>query len=294
MPEMRPVIFGEVLFDCFPDGTQVLGGAPFNVASHLQAFGAEPLMISCIGKDEAGEEILRAMRLRQMDTSGVQIDPNHPTGKVEIVFQDNEPHYTIVADSAWDFIAAEKLPRLPEKALLYHGSLALRHEVSREALQRLKSGNNPDVFVDINLRPPWWSADSIANVIRDSRWLKINQHELRELITGTVNDETRIQHLFHKQPIDWLFLTQGEAGASAISRQGERHHIKPAAKTAVVDTVGAGDAFSSILLLGLLWNWPMPLTLERAQQFASGIVGIRGATTDESTFYQPFIKAWNL
>ncbi len=86
-----PVIFGEVLFDRFPDGNSVLGGAPFNVAWHLQAFGARPLLISSVGDDELGAEIRQTMQDWGMDDSGLQTDAAHPTGTVEVSFNAGEP-----------------------------------------------------------------------------------------------------------------------------------------------------------------------------------------------------------
>jgi len=97
---MRPLIFGEVLFDHFPDGSVVLGGAPFNVAWHLHAFGLKPLMVSRIGHDELGEKVEAAMRSWGMDCSGLQRDPDHPTGTVEVQFDDGEPIYEIVENVA--------------------------------------------------------------------------------------------------------------------------------------------------------------------------------------------------
>jgi len=107
-----PVIFGEVLFDCFPDGNSVLGGAPFNVAWHLQAFGLSPVVITSIGDDELGTKVKSAMMDWNMNTAGLQLDPLHPTGSVDIEFKDGEPRYTIVEHRAYDYIDAGLLPKL--------------------------------------------------------------------------------------------------------------------------------------------------------------------------------------
>ena len=102
----RPCIFGEVLFDHFPDGTRVLGGAPFNVAWHLQAFGRRPRFISRVGRDPEGEAVREAMRTWGMDTTGLQTDPRQPTGRVSVLFDDGEPSYDIVHPCAYDAIEA--------------------------------------------------------------------------------------------------------------------------------------------------------------------------------------------
>ena len=116
-------LFGEVLFDLFPTGEKILGGAPFNVAWNLQALGDAPLFISRVGKDSYGTDILQAMRTWGMSTEGVQCDPDHATGQVQVELIDNEPRYHIVADSAYDFIHESQLPVLGNGRLLYHGTL---------------------------------------------------------------------------------------------------------------------------------------------------------------------------
>ena len=293
-PRLRPLIFGEVLFDRFPDGTSVLGGAPFNVAWHLQAFGQQPLLLSCIGKDALGEQVQAAMQAWGMDQSGLQLDPHHPTGVVDVRFHDGEPQYEIVADSAWDFIRPESLPPLPRNALLYHGSLALRQPVSRTTWEQLSQQPELPRFIDINLRAPWWDAPSIAPLLRHATYLKLNADELATLIPQAADTEAQIQQLFADSALQYLILTQGAAGAMAIAASGKRWHVAPEHTTHIVDTVGAGDAFSSVVLLGLLNGWGMAQTVQRAQQFASAVVGLRGATTRSMAFYQPFIDAWQL
>jgi fructokinase len=157
-----PVIFGEVLFDCFPDGAQVLGGAPFNVASHLAAFGAAPVFVSSVGGDALGDQIERAMAKRGMSRLGLQRDPLHGTGSVQVRLVDGEPSYDIVADRAYDQIQAAALPTLPVGGLLYHGSLALRGETSAAALQALCEQTDAAVFLDVNLRDPWWDKSRVS------------------------------------------------------------------------------------------------------------------------------------
>ena len=101
----HPVIFGEVLFDVYPDGKEILGGAPFNVAWHLHAFGAEPLMVSRVGADKRGERIRECMEAWGMITDGIGLDPKNPTGIVQVSYDENrQPHYDIIPEQAFDFI----------------------------------------------------------------------------------------------------------------------------------------------------------------------------------------------
>jgi fructokinase len=292
--QKRPVIFGEVLFDCFPDGSQVLGGAPFNVAWHLQAFGAAPLLISRIGDDALGQSIATAMQNWGMDSRGLQMDTEHPTGTVDISFSGNEHSFNIVDHSAYDYIDTTSLPQLPENYLTYHGSLALRHEGSRQTLDHIRQLNGSPVFIDINLRSPWWQADDISKLLEHATWMKLNEDELDIIIPDSQDLDEQIEQLRLRYPAELFIITLGEKGAIAIERSGVQTSITPQGQQQVVDTVGAGDAFSSVLLLGIIKGWPLAVILERAQSFASAITGIRGATTTEQDFYTPFIRAWHL
>ncbi len=290
----RPVLFGEVLFDHFPDGEVVLGGAPFNVAWHLNAFGAQPVLISRVGNDALGRRIREAMQAWHMDTAGLQLDSAHPTGTVEVSIENNEPHYDIVEQRAWDFIAADNLPPIQDAALLYHGSLALRCPVSRQALDRLHAKLDVPVFVDINLRPPWWSREEVDSRLDAARWVKLNDEELETLVPAGSTLEQRAVALQQAHRLELLITTRGAEGALAYDSTGRTLQVKPPATDKLTDTVGAGDAFAAVMILGLLNDWDLQETLERAQTFASAIVGIRGATPEHRDFYTVFRQRWNL
>lgn len=289
----RPVVFGEVLFDCFPDGSRILGGAPFNVAWHCQAFGLQPLFISRVGNDPLGREVRSAMFDWGMDTSGLQLDSAHATGIVDVSFHDGEPSYDIVENSAWDFIDHQATPVIDKRSILYHGSLALRHPATAKSLADLKQQCSSSIFIDVNLRPPWWDLALIENIIQKGQWIKLNVDELELIVPNEKDTEERVDYLLSNLDIELIIVTQGDAGAMAASHN-ERCSVQPGKTGEVVDTVGAGDAFSSVLLLGIHKNWSLQEILNRAQQFASAVVGQRGATTQDKAFYIPFIKAWDL
>jgi fructokinase len=289
-----PVIFGEVLFDCFPDGNSVLGGAPFNVAWHLQAFGLSPVVISGIGDDELGESVKRAMQDWNMNTAGLQIDSIHPTGSVDIEFDDGEPRYTIVEHRAYDHIRAESLPATAHDGLLYHGSLALRNEVSRQALARLKADHSGTVFMDVNLRDPWWQKAFVLDLVSDADWVKLNEDELRLLGSGNGMMESQAREFMQAHALTGLVVTLGANGAVALTADGRQASAAPPQTLEVVDTVGAGDAFTSVLILGITHQWPLELTIQRAQNFAALIVGKQGATVHDPGFYRSMISDWQL
>ncbi|MCG8047811.1 MAG: carbohydrate kinase [Candidatus Thiodiazotropha endolucinida] len=286
-------IFGEVLFDCFPEGERVLGGAPFNVAWHLQAFGRSPLFISRIGSDEEGDAILRSMGQWGMATGCLQRDERHPTGRVTITLEAGEPSYEIVADVAYDFIDAAGVADV-HATTLYHGSLGLRNPIAREALNRLKANNPQRIFMDVNLRDPWWQRESVLNWVTEADWVKLNEHELLQLHSESDDLLTTATSFRHQYKLEGLVVTLGERGVLAVAADDHTCEIKPELNLNLVDTVGAGDALTSVLILGLELDWTLQLTLERAQRFASAIVGRRGAVVDDPAFYQSYIDAWQL
>ena len=358
-----PCFFGEILIDVFPDGREVLGGAPFNVAWHLQGFGLSPLLISRVGADAAGVRIRTAMAAWGMRLDGLQTDPVHPTGRVTVSLRDGEPSFDIVSDSAWDFIAADELPDLIP-TLVYHGTLALRNPVSAAALDALlnrhgagpvapRAGSatpfpgldatpppvdrwvaaraRPLRFVDVNLRPPWWHPEEAWRLLDGADWAKLNQDELAWLTpapgrdpdpnfsagqgeavsAGEAEPRSVAQRpappqaaegaaiaraagaLRARHGLAGLVLTRGAAGALGLLASGEAAWVSPE-PAPLVDAVGAGDAFAAVILLGLLRDWPLSLTLERAQNFASRIVQIRGATAPDRALYQDLCLAWEL
>lgn len=289
MKRARPLIFGEVLFDRFPDGSEVLGGAPFNTAWHLHGFGAEPLFVSRVGEDAAGTRVLAAMRAWGMDVSAMQTDPAHATGSVEVALVDGEPSYRIQPEQAYGHI--EPPGGIAEPALLYHGSLALWAADSRRALDDLAGRWRAPIFLDVNLRPPWWREADLAGWIGRATWVKLNSDELDRLGAGSGSPAERAGRLMARYDLERVILTLGEEGALAVDRNGSAQ-VAPAGRVEVVDTVGAGDAFASVSMLGLLEGWPLDVSLRRAQDFASAVVGQRGATAADPAYYRRFAEAW--
>ena len=285
-------IFGEVLFDHFPDGSRVLGGAPFNVAWNLQGLGENVRFISRVGDDDEGRTIREAMHRHGMDDASLQQDGQQPTGRVSVSFSNNEPAYDIVAPCAYDRIQPENLPP-GECGMLYHGTLGLRDPVSRQALQGLLDSRPVSVFLDVNLRPPWWEKADVLSWVDRADWVKLNADELQQLADINHPDGNGARGFLQAHGLQGLILTRGSAGAEVLTADGQHLTVVPESQTAVVDTVGAGDAFAAVMLLGLVRNWPLQQTLHRAQAFASAQVGQRGATVSDPAYYRKFIDTWN-
>jgi fructokinase len=291
MNNQHIAVFGEVLFDQFPDGQQVLGGAPFNVAWHLQAFGLAPRFISRVGDDAKAETIKQAMLTWGLSLDDLQIDNTHSTGVVQISFKEGEPSYDIVPNQAYDFIAAEQLDLKTRYEVIYHGTLAVRHDISAQALRALTAQHQGKVFVDVNLRAPWWQLAQLEQLVSSADWVKLNYQELQQLQASTMPLKKAMAVFLARHDLQVLVVTCGEQGAVALSQSGEFITVTPETQLSVVDTVGAGDAFASVLLLGLQRGWSLAVTMNRAQDFASRLVTQRGAVVQDLNFYQPFIDA---
>lgn len=297
MPQAAICVFGEVLFDRFPDGHEVLGGAPFNVAWHLNAFGEMPYFKSSVGDDAPGHQIREAMLDWGMDVGGLDTDPDHPTGEVTITLVDGEPSYDIVPERAYDHIQPPRSRLSCE--LLYHGTLALRGPVSVEALEAVKAGAPKRVFLDVNLRDPWWNKKQVLALVDGADWVKLNRDEL-DLLSGAGQPQSqgdlqaRAAAFLKAHGLEGLIVTLGAKGALGLTAADGPVTVAPPADIQVADAVGAGDAFAAVSILGIRRGWPLATTLERAQSFAARIVGQRGATAADPALYEPFIERWGL
>jgi fructokinase len=294
----RVVLFGEVLADVFPEGA-VLGGAPFNVARHLKAFGRNPILLSRIGSDALGRKVLSAMTASRMDTGGIQLDRHHPTGQVKVHLEENSHRFEILPAQAYDFIhpAVARMTRLPlNPALVYFGTLAQRHDVSRRALSTLLRSTDAAKLLDVNLRAPWYDVPTLRSALQQAHIVKLNAEEL-DTLTGLFElpedtPHARAKELMRRFDLHQMVVTCGAGGAWQIARNGKVTEAAAAPDAPVADTVGAGDGFAAVYIFGTLRHWPMEKTLARANAFAAAICGIRGAIPDHADFYEPFLHEW--
>lgn len=291
--DKKVVVFGEVLFDVFSDGSIVLGGAPFNVACHLKGLGAEPLMVSRVGTDELGDRVLSEMEKRGLESAGIQRDEKHPTGKVEVsIDENNEPYYVIKPKAAWDFIQVDPyvekvLEKLP---LFYHGTLAARSKVSKDTLgQYLKKDCR--VFCDLNLRPPWWSIEKVHELLRKTDFLKLNQAELQKIGPNKKNiyPEDLAREMILKDKFRQIIVTRGAEGAFCVNKKGEVKKRKAPEMESFEDSVGAGDAFSAVMIIANIKELDTDKALQLAVDFAARICSIKGAIPAGNQVYTDFL-----
>jgi len=144
------------------------------------------------------------------------------------------------------------------------------------------------------LRPPWWRKEHVLELLHNAEWVKLNADELSRLHAAGSDTAHRARDFLKEYGLQGLLLTHGAQGAELFTASGENFAVKPSRDIPISDTVGAGDAFASVMILGLVSDWPIQLTLQCAQDFASAIVGSHGATVSDPAFYQSFVKRWKL
>jgi len=290
----RILVFGELLFDVFPDGRRVIGGAPFNVAWHLRGLGHDPLLISRIGRDAAGEEALRLLAEWGLDTSGIQVDPERPTGRVTVSLRDGVPTFEIAPRQAYDAVdldaALDAAARRPA-AMLYHGTLALREPGNARVLDEITAATRAPVFLDVNVRRPWWNREAFSVLADRATWLKASVEELPELLRDAGDPGAAAADLVRRHDLQAAVITGGADGAWYADRS-DTLHVPAVPVPDLVDTVGAGDAFSAICIHGLLARWSPTTLLSRAAAFAAEICRRPGAVTDDRELYARLQGGW--
>ncbi|MDB5746485.1 MAG: fructokinase [Massilia sp.] len=303
------VVFGEALVDDFAT-EQLVGGAPFNVARHLAAFMAPQLMITRVGADHNGDTIRAEFERFAMSQAGLQVDAIEETGRVLVERTPKGHRFVIVPNQAYDYIGREEalaaLAALGTVApgALYFGTLAQRAERSRGTLKALLSATNATRFLDLNLRDGQVEESTIADALHAADIAKLNEDELQSLfqtwfqlgpndapMTAT-EARSACRALLQMFGLQALVVTLGHRGSVYFGADGSTIDTRDTPPPFVIDTVGAGDAFSAIFLLGRARGWPLELTLARANEFAGAICAISGAVPRDLGFYDKWMTRW--
>lgn len=292
------MILGEVLGDVFPEQT-IIGGAPYNVARHCHAFGFDVHLLTAVGEDALGERILAEMQACGLSVAGVQRSALSPTGQVMVHMEQHGHRFEILDQQAYDDLQWPPVQALTQQfppRLVYFGSLALRHAPMQAlAGQWLQMNKAAMVLCDINLRAPWYDATSLRFALQAADILKINHEELPEVcrlleLKGSSDINELARQLLMLFGLSEMFVTCGDQGSFWLDRFGHAFRVPPMAMhAAFVDSVGAGDAYTAVIIRGLLSGWSRPTMLTRAAGFAASICGIRGAVPADAGFYEDFL-----
>lgn len=274
---------GELLWDLLPEGKQ-LGGAPANFAYHAAALGASGLLVSCVGADDLGAQALSLLEEHGLPGDYVSIDNKHATGTVSISLDDaGIPQYTIHENVAWDFVPeTSALIDLAQKAdAICFGSLAQRSPMTCKTIGHFLDGARPDCLkvYDINLRQSYYVPAIIRNSLDHADVLKLNDDELpvlKQMLELVGEDTEVLAQLLDIFSLQLVVLTKGAQGA-LMKTPAEEVHVAGLAPKSVADTVGAGDAFTAAITVGLLSGHELMKICDDANQLASYVCSQDGA-----------------
>jgi fructokinase len=283
---------GEILWDLLPSGKQ-LGGAPANFACHAHALGARARVISRVGRDQPGREILQRLQAIGLSTDDIQLDPTAPTGTVSVELSaQGQPRFTIHEDVAWDHLALDQsaLAAVAEADAVSFGTLAQRRDPARSTIQALLTAARPGALriLDLNLRQHYYSRDIIETSLRLANVLKCNESELpvlAEMLGLRGSPRRQMEEVARQRAQRLVCVTRGERG-SLLYCEGQWAE-DPGEPVVVKDTVGAGDAFTAALALGLLAGKPLQAVNRQANQVARHVCACEGATPPLPDFPEP-------
>lgn len=294
----QPLIIGlgELLWDCFPDGERP-GGAPANFAYHAAQLGCRGAVLSRVGIDHRGDELLRRLADSGVETQWIQRDPTHPTGIVTVdVSRPDRPLFTIHEEVAWDYmeLTPEWQQTIQSAHAICFGSLAQRFSTSRGTIQGLLQGQKEEklVLFDVNLRQQYFSHEIIEQSLRLARLAKVNDEEARvltqllELPPGTLRDFGR--SMISRYDLEAVCVTRGERGCLMVDRQAMAEETGIPIR--VVDTVGAGDAFTAAWLVARLRGWELQRQARFANQVGALVASLPGAMPPVREHYAKLLQ----
>lgn len=277
---LSAVCFGEVLWDIFPTHKKI-GGAPLNVALRMNSFGVETTMISRVGADENGEDILSFLSSQEITTDLIQVTKEYKTGTVHVMINEKgNASYDILYPSAWDKIVETEIMDkvISEADVFVFGSLICRDEVSRSTLYDLLEKAKYKVL-DANLRAPYYTKEVLNELMLKADFIKLNDEELYEIsqqLESPYNSfEQNIKFIAEKTNTKQVCVTKGAFGA--VLYYNDKFYYNSGYFIKVVDTVGAGDSFLASLIVRLLRGKSPQKALNYACAIGALVAGQEGA-----------------
>jgi len=278
--DLKAVCYGEVLWDVF-DNEKKIGGAPLNVALRIKALGGNAAMISCVGNDIDGQEIIDYVTRQGLDTNGIIKTDSYPTGVVQVLINERgSASYEISYPSAWDKIVLNDHARnlVKDADVLIYGSLICRDTVSKQALEELLAYDVYKVF-DVNLRKPFYTIAGLEDLMKAADFVKFNDEELLEIAAGMGSAHTGLEENMHYMAqhltIKAMCVTKGKHGAT-LMWNGKLYESK-GFPIVVADTVGAGDSFLASLITELLMGKEPQDAIDFACAVGALVAGEKGA-----------------
>lgn len=285
LKDISVLCFGEVLFDLFPSGAKP-GGAPMNVAIHLQNLGVSSGMISRVGQDDLGKQLITFLNSKGVNTALIQTDLKNDTGTVRVnIDKNDDTEYTIVDKVAWDFIDDSFLKEEIDPKYIVHGSLICRSVESNSSFQKLLKGSNAKVVFDLNVRSPYYSKSVIDELMKSANIVKMNLEEFKMLkewfYIKNPREQGDMKALKALYPnLETIIVTKGGKGAIAWNN-GKMESVK-VYPVELVDTVGSGDAFLGAFISKIDQGLPLKEALQFASATGSFVASKEGANPEYS------------
>lgn len=277
---LNVVCFGEVLWDVFPTHKKI-GGAPLNVALRMNSLGVSSTIISKIGNDENGQDIVKYIEDHNMSSDAIQVDSDYMSGVVHVMINDKgNASYDIHYPSSWDKIVPTKEmdKKVSEADAFVFGSLICRDEVSRSTLYGLLEKAKYKIL-DANLRAPYYTTEVLIELMSKADFIKLNDEELYEIsqkLESPYNSfEQNIKFIAEKTNTKQICVTKGAFGA--VLYYNDKFYYNSGYFIKVVDTVGAGDSFLATLILRLMKGKSPQKSLNYACAIGALVAGHEGA-----------------
>ena len=277
--------FGEVLIDCLPTG-DVVGGAPFNVAVHLERYGDDVVFLSRIGEDVYADQILDLLKDSKLKES-LQQDSDYETGFVSVIFKNGEPQYTIHTDVAWQNI---NVPKDLVSDYIVFGSLGTYFEHNKKSFEQLLSQSpRATKFCDINLRAPFYDKEHVLFCLENADILKLNEDEeeyVKEVI-GVSSLEEMVETLEDQFSITTILITRGDKDVEVFSNgQSTKIDVTQVSKDDFKDPIGAGDSFAATFIYESLQGENFEVAVKKGVDFAAEICKVDGALPTDLSGYK--------
>ena len=291
---MKLLAFGEVLYDVYPDNA-CIGGAPLNLSAHFALMGGEAFLMSAVGDDALGEKALKEMKSMGINTKYIARLSDKMTGRCDVTLDENfVPSYDLKNDVAYDYIDADTLNE--EFDVLVFGTLALRGKHNTDAIKKLiKSEKIKKIYTDLNIRPPFYSKESVILCLENSDIVKISDEELPavcELVFGNIygikDVFVRLKEEFSNLEI--IIITAGKNGSYAYDIKNDKVFFCGAKKVDAVSTVGAGDSFGAAFLYEYFNGKDLYSCMEFASQVSGFVVSNKEAVPSNMKEFLDSIK----
>ena len=291
---MKLLSFGEVLWDVYPTD-KFIGGAPFNFAAHYARCGGEAFMLSAVGNDDLGKETLKAVSEQGVCTDYIFVSNEKETGKCLVTLNEKGiPSYNLLSDTAYDNVEVNGDLNLADFGVVYFGTLALRSEKNFGLMKKLLENYKGEVLVDINIRAPHYSKETVEFGLNHATIVKISDEELPVVTKLCLGEEIcspelavdKLRDTFKN--LKYIIITLGEKGSMLLCVKCGKLFYQNAEKVTVASTVGAGDSFAATFLYEFSKGSNLETCLKNASKVSAFVVSQNGAVPEYD--YKELIK----